>query len=114
MNLASSEGQLEVVKYLYEIYHSDVETKDHNRNTPINNASENGHFEVVKYLYETYHADVETKSREYELTPMNNASINGNFEVVQYLYETCHAKITEKTIAEAKTERIKEYLRSKQ
>ena len=50
---ASYNGQVEIVRYLYETYHSDVETKDVFERTPINNASINGHFKVIKYLYES-------------------------------------------------------------
>ena len=54
--IASTFGNLEVVKYLYETYHADVEKKNNYEFTPINIASSNGHLEVVKYLYETCHA----------------------------------------------------------
>ena len=50
INYASQNGYLEIVKYLYETCHANVETKDNDEFTPIDNASENGYFEVVKYL----------------------------------------------------------------
>ena len=59
INLASREGSIDIVKYLYETCHADVESKDDEGLTPINNASSEGYLEVVKYLYETCHADVE-------------------------------------------------------
>ena len=49
---ASEEGHIEVVKYLHEECHADVETKDQDGCTPINAASFWGHFGVVKYLHE--------------------------------------------------------------
>ena len=49
-------GQLEVVKYLYEICHPDIETKNKYGRTPSMNASTSYKPEVVKYLYETCHA----------------------------------------------------------
>ena len=60
---ASLNGHFEVVKYLHEECHSDVETKNIYGNTPINNASCYGHLSVVKYLHEECHADVETKDK---------------------------------------------------
>ena len=57
INTASENGLIEVVKYLYETCHADVEIKDNYYGcTPINNASNNTYREVVKYL-ETCHAN---------------------------------------------------------
>ena len=58
---ASSKGYLDIVRYLHETCHVDVETKDNNGRTPISIASLNGHLDIVRYLHETCHADVETK-----------------------------------------------------
>ena len=49
---------LEIVKYLYETCHADVETKNNYGSTPISIASLNDQLEIVKYLYETCHANV--------------------------------------------------------
>ena len=43
-------GLLEFVKYLFEVCHAYVETKDNDGNTPIITASHNGNLEIVKYL----------------------------------------------------------------
>ena len=45
-------GKLDVVKYLYETCHANVDTKDKDGRTPISNASLNDHPEVAKYLCE--------------------------------------------------------------
>ena len=55
---ASEEGHLEVVKYLVEQCHANVEAKDNDGYTPLIRASENGHLEVVKYLVEQCHAKI--------------------------------------------------------
>ena len=57
----SENGHLEVVKYLHEECHANVEAKDKYGRTPIICASQSGHLEVVKYLHEECHADVEAK-----------------------------------------------------
>ena len=49
-------GHKQVVKYLHEQCHVDVETKDDFERTPIYIASCYGHLEVVKYLHEKCHA----------------------------------------------------------
>ena len=112
INNASLNGRLEVVKYLKERCHANAETKDNDGFTPLNNASYWGNLEVVKYLCGLCHANLETNNN-YGSTPINSASINGQFNVVKYLCETCHARITEKTIKNAKTEEIRNYLRRK-
>ena len=61
---ATEYGHLDIVKYLYETCHADVETKDKDGFTPINYASSNGHLEVVKYLYETCHAKITKETIE--------------------------------------------------
>ena len=64
INNASYNDHLEVVKYLYETCHANIETKDRIGRTPINIASANGHLEIVKYLYETCHAKITKETIE--------------------------------------------------
>ena len=97
ISIASSNGYLNIVKYLYETCHADVETKDKHGKSPINLASHNGHLDVVMYLNETCHADVETKDK-YGQTPINYASSKGHLSVVKYLYEICHTEVPESAI----------------
>ena len=92
INSASQNGQLEVVKYLYETCHANTVTINVNGCTPMNNATIFGHLNIVKYLYETCHANVEIRD-EHSNTPMNNAVGYGHYNIVKYLYETCHAKV---------------------
>ena len=113
LNIASIKGHLDIVKYLYEKCHAIIQTENENGYTPINNASINGHLGIVKYLHEHCYVDIETKDK-YRNTPINYASWNGHFDVVKYLYETCYAKVSTEAIEYARTEEIKEYLRSKQ
>ena len=58
MICASAKGHLDVVKYLHEECHADVETKDICGETPIICATDDGHIKVVKYLHEECHANV--------------------------------------------------------
>jgi hypothetical protein len=53
---ASLNDHLEVVKYLHEECHANIEAKDEGGKTPIMCASENGHLDIVKYLHEECHA----------------------------------------------------------
>ena len=119
LNNASTKGHLNVVKYLCETCHADVETRNNDGSTPLNIASLNGHLDVVKYLCEECHANVEAKG-ESGRTPLSIASMKGHLDVVEYLFETCHADVKTKDdygrtpIQTAYTERIRQYLRSKQ
>ena len=59
LHIAAIHGRLQVVKYLYEVCHLDVETTSYNTDfTPVGDAAVNGHYEVVKYLCEVCHAKV--------------------------------------------------------
>ena len=69
-----------------KIWHN-IETKNNDEFTPINNASTYGNLEVAKYIYENYHTDIDTKDNRGN-TPVNSASKNGKHQVVKYLYET--------------------------
>ena len=89
---ASERGHLDVVKYLYENCHADVEVTDNFWLTPFSIAAQNGNLEVVKYLFEICHANVDTKDGN-ECTALYYAIINENVEMVKYLIETCHANL---------------------
>ena len=114
--LESASGQLEIVKYLLEQCHENVETKDKNGHTPIYIASLNGHLDVVKYLYETCHANITEeeiknfkneeikayfnlmfadKPSDFE-NDIYKASEQGKLASVKYLIERCHANIETK------------------
>ena len=67
INIASRNGHLKVVKYLYETCQANGETKDGYGRTPINDASLKNNLEVIKYLYETWHAKItEEEIQKYE------------------------------------------------
>ena len=95
VNWASLVGHLEIVKYLYEKYHVDIETESSSGDTPIISASFAGNLDVVKYLYEECHADVERKNK-YGENAIIFSSCNGHIDVVKYLYEHCHVDVNAK------------------
>ena len=51
LNNVSTFGFIEVVKYLFETCHANIEAKDGNGNAPIIDAAGNGHIEVVTMSY---------------------------------------------------------------
>ena len=53
INIVSVTGDLEVVKYLYETCHADVETKDENGQAQLNQASINGYLDILKTTNES-------------------------------------------------------------
>ena len=59
---AAKNGHLEIIEYLHEACHVNVETKDNNGYTLIDHAAYYGHLEVVKYLYETCNVEVTYKT----------------------------------------------------
>jgi ankyrin repeat protein len=89
---ASRIGHLEVVKYLYDQSHADVEARDMiGGYTPLIFASEKGHIEIVKYLCEHCHANVLAQDQIGKWTPIIFASINRHPDVVKYLYQNYYA-----------------------
>ena len=60
ISIASSNGNLDIVKYLYETCHANIETKDKDGNTPISWASYFGYHEIVKYFQPTLDEEGQT------------------------------------------------------
>ena len=81
---AAENGHLEVVKYIWEKYHPNIEERGGGGCTAISAASNYGHLNVVKYLNETCHADVNTINK-YQYTPIELANRYNHYEVVNYL-----------------------------
>ena len=109
---AAQYGHLDVIKYLYETCHADPEVKDNFESTPLIKASLKGHLDIVKYLVEVCHANPNW-CNSHGYSPIHNAARSDSFEVVKYLCEHCHVTITDKIIADAKSQKIKDYLKSK-
>ena len=85
--VASLNGHLEVIKWLYDHGGKDDVTKaDNFSQTPMYAASLNGHLEVIKWLYDHggKYQDV-TKANNFSQTPMYVASLNGHLEVIKWL-----------------------------
>jgi ankyrin repeat protein/urea transporter len=51
IHIASSEGNIEIVKLLTLKYHCNINVKDNYDNTPLSDALIYGHYEVAKFLY---------------------------------------------------------------
>ena len=92
---AAEQGNLDIIKYLYEEHHLDVELKNSEGQTPVNVASLYGYLDIVKYLVENCHANADTQSKKFN-SPLHNAAFNGHFGVVKYLVEQCHLNIEAK------------------
>ena len=92
LHFAATSDHLDVVKYLIEECHCNVEAKDNKGKTPLYIALDRGCLDIVKYFIEKLHYNPET----YEgTTPLRIAYCNGNLDVVIYLVEECHAKFTD-------------------
>ena len=95
LHTAAEFGHLDIVKYLIEECHCDLEAKDRYRNTPLHQAVRFGHLNIVKYLIEDCHCDPKEKNNN-GWTPLFTASQEGHLEVVKYLIEECHCDPNEK------------------
>jgi ankyrin repeat protein len=83
LHMSSSNGFLDVVKYLIEELKVDINSRNKTNSTPISWAALNGQKDVVKYLIEKG-ADVLIKNNNNKL-PSECAYDNGYFEVADLL-----------------------------
>ncbi|KAJ3371795.1 hypothetical protein HDU84_001232, partial [Entophlyctis sp. JEL0112] len=84
LHFASSNGHLEVVKWLVD-HGARVNDENTNKWTPLHFASSNGHLEVVKWLVD-HGANVNSENVN-KWTPLHIASSNGHLEVVKWLVD---------------------------
>ncbi|EGG22321.1 hypothetical protein DFA_04439 [Cavenderia fasciculata] len=81
IGIASSNGFIDIVKYLHENGAEGGGTKDEGCSTKaMDEAAQNGHLEVVKYLHFNRTEGATTYA-------MNNAAGNGHIEIVKFLHE---------------------------
>ena len=84
LHYVAVKGYIDILKYLVEEYHYNVETKDVFGYTPLHLASSIGNFEIVKYLVEECHCAVNTKSNN-GLTPLKLAGDKRHMSIYKYL-----------------------------
>lgn len=84
---AARYGQLDLVRWLHECCHADVNDRTRFGSTPMILAAEQNHLDVVKYLYETCHANLNTTDRN-GYSAYIAASLSGCLEVIEYLLGT--------------------------
>lgn len=79
-------NNLEIVKYLTSTFPNiDIESKDKDDCTALNNACFNGNLEMVEFLVSKFpNIDIESKDKD-GYTPLNNARYENNLEIVEYL-----------------------------
>ena len=85
-------GNLDIVKYLIEQCHCDVNIQDEDGGTALHYACVTGHLNIVKYLVEECHCDVDIQS-EKGRTALIFACENGHLNIVKYLVEECHCNV---------------------
>ena len=85
--IACENGRLELVKYLIENHHVNLEVKDNNHEyTPLLIACKNNHLPVVRYLIENTNVNKYAKGKGSE-TIVTISIESGNVEILQYLIE---------------------------
>ena len=78
-------GDLDVVRYLKEVAHCDMERAEKNGCTPFILAAGAGHLDVCQYLL-IEGADIDAQS-DSGFTAAFSACSSGNLEIIQFLYE---------------------------
>jgi len=84
--IAAGNGHLEVVMWLVEQGHANVNQPREGGWTALHSAANNGHLEVVKWLVEKGHADADQATKN-GLTPLSIADSRGHTVVKKFLAE---------------------------
>lgn len=92
LHFAAYYGHLNVVKYLIEETHADINIKDDSGRTPMHLAALNGQLYIVKYLIEK-EADLNSID-DFQQTPLIYAASYGALNIVKYLIEDVSENIT--------------------
>jgi ankyrin repeat protein len=101
LHIAAEECNINIVKYLIEQCHVDVNVKyryisgfgyEYIKRTPLHTATEKCCTDIIKYLIEQCHANVEAKN-EYGLTPLHIALENSHIKIIKYLIDQSHTNV---------------------
>ena len=84
LEVASAQGQLEIVKYLIDAGIDVNKSAGITEGTPIESASFRGHLEIVKLLFEK---GAVLDVSDFDRNPLFAAIYNDHFEVVKFLVE---------------------------
>ena len=85
--LACRSGNLELVKYLINIYNCDPKKSNKTGLLPLHNAALGGHTSIVNYLVEEKECSSTTRDIK-GITPLHLACQSGSLPVVKYFIET--------------------------
>ena len=83
---ALKDGNLELLKNLFEQMKFNKEDRDADENTPLHVAARFGHLKIVKYLIKRINCEKEVKNNSH-MTPLHEAALCNRLEVVKYLIE---------------------------
>ena len=94
LHLASSSGDLQVVKYYVEDLQTNINLPSGRNNyTPLHFACLNGQLEVVRYLVENHNCNQNIQARN-KVTAFHLACGAGHLHVVQYLATEKHCDVS--------------------
>ena len=94
--VASYNGNLELVKYLFE-KGADTNKNSKYKFTPLYYAALGGHTDIVKYLHEKRPSFVRIRTKSNYQTPLHVAAMYGNVDVVRYLDQVALVSVNIKT-----------------
>ena len=84
LHLASTDGHIQVVKYLVEVHHSNPLHGVGKKLTPVHNAAYGGSLDVLRYFADEIHCDLMCLDNA-KGTPLHHAAYQGHLDVVRYL-----------------------------
>ena len=88
-SFASSNGHLDIAKFLIEEKGCDPMCRTKKGEAPLHFASEKGHFDLVKYLIEERGCDPMCLQDDDQIqcVPLHSASSNGHLDIAKFLIE---------------------------
>ena len=78
------DGNIEIVKYLYDVHHASIEALDMRKRKSIYYAIINGHLDIVQFLCEVCNTNLDCKD-EFRFTSADYARHVGNIEIINQI-----------------------------
>ena len=88
--VAARKGHLDIVKYLCEVHHVNVEARDQDGWTLLHLACNRGNEDMIKYLVEKQQVNIDAEDKN-RYTPLHQLAAHNFLELIKYMCEDAGA-----------------------